>query len=149
MVIINLRDLYPWYTKDEPVEISDVAASVIIKDLLREEAYQRKVHRYKANYALDWLNEADIVADDKNKSPLDRYIENLDKQLLYSAIAELSDIQAKRLYAYFFLDMNTNDIARAEGVSKQSVSVSLSRAAKKLRDSLKNVNLNNSKQNKK
>ena len=134
---INLRDLYPWYTKDEFIEISDEAAEVISEDLLRENAYQRMVYRYKAYYALDWQNELKFETDDKNKSPLNILIENLDKQMLYAAIAKLSDKQARRLYAFFFLDMNTNDIAKAEGVSKQNVNKSLTRAIGKLKDSLR------------
>jgi RNA polymerase sigma-70 factor (ECF subfamily) len=136
MTKINLRDIYPWYTKDEFIEISDDAATVIFEDLRRENAYRRKMYRHKANYAIDWQAEAEFEIDDKNISPLEIMIEKLDKQLLYAAIAKLTDKQAKRLYAFFFLDMNIDDIARAEGVSKQSVYESLTSAAKKLKKSL-------------
>ena len=137
MAEINLRDLYPWYTNDEFIEIPDEAAAAISEDIRRENAYKRKVRRYKANNTLDWESEIEIGADDKNKPPLNILIENHDKQLLYSAIAKLPSKQAKRLYAYFFLDMNTVEIANAEGVTQQSVSDSLKGAARNLKKFLK------------
>jgi len=138
MAKLNLRALYPWYTKDEFIEITDEAAAIIFEDLRRENAHQRMVRRYKANCVLDCQDEVDFATDDKNKTPLNILIENLDKQLLYSAIAELPDKQAKRLYAFFFLEMNTNEIAKAESVSKQSVNDSLASAVRNLKKSLKN-----------
>ncbi len=44
-----------------------------------------------------------------------------------AAIASLPDKQAKRIYAHFFLGMSKTAIARAEGVSKVSVSESIER----------------------
>ena len=140
MAKINLRDFYPWYTNDEFIEIPDEAAAAISEDVRRENAYKRKVRRHKAYYTLGLENEIEIGADDKNKPPLNTLIENHDKQLLYSAIAKLPNKQAKRLYAYFFLDMSTIEIANAEGVAQQSVSDSLKGAARNLKKFLKKAN---------
>ena len=133
---INLRNLYPWYTKDEFIEIPDETAAVIFEDLRREMNRQRMIYRYKANYSLDRKDGIELEADDNNKSPLSIVIENLDRQLLHAAIAKLPDKQAKRLYAYFFLDMSAKEIATAERVSKQSIIDSLAHATKNLKNSL-------------
>lgn len=49
------------------------------------------------------------------------------QEQLHSAIASLPDKQAKRIYAHFFIGMSKTAIARAEGVSKVSVSESIER----------------------
>lgn len=60
------------------------------------------------------------------------------KQELHAAIAKLPDIQAKRIYAYYFLEMTKTEIARAEGVSVKAVCNSIAQALKNLENELKN-----------
>ena len=60
------------------------------------------------------------------------------KQELHAAIAKLPDFQAKRIYAYYFLEMTKTEIAQAEGVSVMAVCKSISQGLKTLEKELKN-----------
>jgi RNA polymerase sigma-70 factor (ECF subfamily) len=51
---------------------------------------------------------------------------------LYAAINSLPDKQAKRIYAYFFMDMSKTQIARIEGVNKSQVFRSIDKALKNI-----------------
>jgi RNA polymerase sigma-70 factor (ECF subfamily) len=55
------------------------------------------------------------------------------RQALYTAIQDLTDKQLKRLYAYFFLDMNYVQIAKLERVHVTTVHKSINRALIRLR----------------
>ena len=136
MAKVDLEKLCPWLTEDKRAEISDEEAEAISKDLNHGESHQRKIYRYNANYSLDRQDGIEFETSDKIKSPLSIIIEDLDRQLIHAAIAKLPDKQAKRIYAFFFLEMSVTEIAKAEGVSKQSVTDSLTHATKNLKNSL-------------
>jgi RNA polymerase sigma-70 factor (ECF subfamily) len=59
-------------------------------------------------------------------------------QVLYSAINSLSEKQAKRVYAYYFLGMSTYAIAKAEGVDESSVRKSIVTGLRRMAVFLKN-----------
>jgi RNA polymerase sigma-70 factor (ECF subfamily) len=71
-------------------------------------------------------------------SPYEIYERKMTKQELHAAIAKLPDIQAKRIYAYYFLEMSKTEIAQAEGVSVMAVCKSISQGLKTLEKELKN-----------
>ena len=81
----------------------------------------------KAHFSLDRDDgiENDIIF--VSMSPYEIYERKLTNKELYTAIAKLSDIQAKRIYAYYFQNMSKTDIARAEGVSVKAVCNSIQR----------------------
>jgi len=56
---------------------------------------------------------------------------------LYAAINSLPEKQAKRVYAYFFLDMSKAQIASIEGVNKSQISRSIDQALKNIKKFLK------------
>ena len=132
MAFINLRKLYPWYLQDEIIEISDAAADVFKKDICRENAYLRMMYRYNAHYSIDRDDGIELEADHRN-APQNVLIEKLNKQQLYAAITALPVKQAKRLYAYFYLEMSLREIAKSEGVTEQGVGQSVMSAIKNLR----------------
>ncbi len=49
MAIINLRDFYPWYTKDEFVEVPDVIAAELWADRRYHRTHERRM-RYNKTY---------------------------------------------------------------------------------------------------
>ena len=53
MTTINLKDVYPWYTHDEYIEVSEEVANELQANKLFELAYQRRIVRNKAQYSLD------------------------------------------------------------------------------------------------
>jgi RNA polymerase sigma-70 factor (ECF subfamily) len=128
MITINLKELYPYYYKEDKfIDVPDELAIIFEEYAKAEETYERTRRRYKATYSLDREDgiERDILF--VSLSPHELYERKLTQEQLYSAIASLPDKQAKRIYAHFFLGMSKAAIARSEGVSKVSVSESIER----------------------
>lgn len=128
MKTINLKDIYPYYFKeDKLIDVPDELVQIFEEYAKAEETYERTKRRYKATYSLDRGDgiERDILF--VSLSPDELYERKLTQEQLHAAIASLPDKQAKRIYAHFFLGMSKAAIARSEGVSKVSVSESIER----------------------
>ena len=128
MKTINLKNIYPYYfTEDKWIDVPDELVQIFEDYAKAEETYERTKRRYKATYSLDCGDgiERDILF--VSLSPHELYERKLTQEQLHAAIASLPDKQAKRIYAHFFLGMSKTAIARAEGVSKVSVSESIER----------------------
>lgn len=127
---LNLRKLYPlYYTEDCCIEVSDEVAEQIEKSDRTEHAYRERTRVHKAYYSLD-------AGDGIEKDIL---FVQMSPQELYTAINELPEKQAKRIYARFFQSMSISDIARIEGVAVSSVKESIDRGLKKISKILKNI----------
>ncbi len=74
----------------------------------------------------------------RSLSPNEIYERKLIKEQLHAAIATLSDKQAKRIYAHYFLDMTKVDIAKAEGASPSIVKDAIGRGLRNLEKYKKN-----------
>lgn len=139
MAKINLRDYYPFYQDNCFIDVSDEVAKAL-KELDRlEAAYQRRMYRNKAQYSLDRGDgiEQDIMF--VSLSPWEIYERKCTYEQLHAAIARLPDKQAKRIYAYYFMDMSQASIAKAEGVSRKAVCSSIIRGLLNLERILKNI----------
>ena len=134
---INLREVYPFYENDCFVMVDDEIAEIFEESKRKELNYQRKVYWNKAHYSLDRDDGIEHEAIFVSMSPYEIYERKMTKQELYVAIAKLPDIQAKRIYAYYFLDMNKSEIARAEGVSVKAVCKSINQGLQTLEKELK------------
>lgn len=130
---INLRDYYPFYTKDTVVEVPEEVALLLREYELLEEAYRIRTYRYKAFYSLDYEGgiERDLASLDQ-ETPYDVLERRHDMEQLYKALASLSEKQCRRIYAHYFLGMSKADIARAEGSSVNSVKDSIRRGLRSL-----------------
>lgn len=137
MVKINLRDFYPYYQQDSFIEVTNDLVELIHRLDKAEAAYHKRVVRHKAYFSLDREDsiERDILF--VSLSPEEIYERKVTREQLHAAIATLSDKQAKRIYAYFFLNMSKAMIAKAEGVSKESVGESIRRGLKNIERFLK------------
>jgi len=124
---INLREVYPFYEHDCFVLVDDEIAEIFEESKRKEQNYQRNIYRNGAHYSLDRDDGIEHNAIFVSMSPYEIYERKMTNEELYSAISKLPDIQAKRIYAYYFLDMNKTDIARAEGVSVKAVCNSIQR----------------------
>lgn len=138
MQIINLRDLYPdFYKTDYFVEVSELLALELHQFDLDEASYRLRTYRHRAYYSLDCddgiENEILFVA----ATPDELYEKKLTNQQLYAAINSLPEKQAKRIYAYYFMNMDEPTIARAEGVSQQAVHSSIQRGLHRIEKFLK------------
>ena len=136
---INLRDLYPdFYTSDYFIDVPEQLVMELRQFDLEDAAYKLRTYRHKAYYSLDCEdgieNEILFVA----ATPDELYERKLNHQQLHTAISQLPEKQAKRIYAYYFLDMDESEIAKAEGISQQAVHSTLRRAMRNLEKILKN-----------
>lgn len=133
MTVINLRKYYPnLYSSDYEIAVPDEIAAALRQLKLDEAAARLRTYRAKAYYSLDRDDQIERDALCKVSNPYEILERRMVVEQLHAAIATLPDKQAKRIYARYFLNMSITEIARAEGVSKASVSESISRALKKL-----------------
>ena len=130
---INLRDLYPdVYKTDVFVDVAEEVLAVIQSQQQADAAYERRKFRYKANYSLD---REDGIENDALARPLTPEEVLEQKQLreeVYAALMQLPAIQARRIYARFYLSMTVAEIARIEGADRRRVWDSIRRGLKKL-----------------
>ena len=121
MTTINLRELYPWYTEDAFIEVSDEVAAFLEEDRRLQINYAQYIRDNKAFYSLD----AEVL----ERMELER--------LLQEALAQLTPAQRRRVLAHFVEGRSQLEIAASEGVVKSTVSEAISRGRKNLRNFLK------------
>ncbi len=139
MVIINLRELYPFYHENCFVEVSDEVADAMRQFNRQEASYLRSVYRYKAYGSFDWKD--GIIGGHAHDSmtPEEIYEQKVSRKQLYAAMATLSGKQAKRIYTHFFLGLSTSEIARSEGVRRDTVNRSILDGLDKIMEFLKKI----------
>ena len=138
MKTINLRDYYPYYTRDTFVDLPDEVIAAIKPYRAEEQAHRRRMYRNKV-YSLDMDGMENHVMFTA-LSPCELYERKLTYQELYAAIADLPDKQAQRIYAHYFMKMSMSAIARTEGVSRMAVSASIERGLRQMEKWLKTTN---------
>lgn len=123
---INLRDYYPFYTKDTVVEVPEEVALLLREYELLEEAYRIRTYRHRAFYSLDYEGgiERDMASLDQ-KSPYDIVEKRYDAEQIYKGLAALPEKQRNRIYAHYFLGMSKTAIARAENINESNVRKSI------------------------
>ena len=130
---INLRDLYPdVYKTDVFVDVAEEVLTAIRDQQQDDAAYERQKFRYKAYYS---LNRGDGIENDAiNQPPTPEEIleQKQLKEEVYAALMQLPAIQARRIYARFYLGMRVSEIARIEGADRRRVWDSIRRGLKKL-----------------
>lgn len=134
---VNLRELYPFYCEDCYIDVSDSIVKAIREMERSEEAYMRKVLRYKAYYSLDREDNIECDAVVKVVTPEEYYEKKVISEQLYEALGELPLKQVRRIYAHFYLNMSYASIARAEGVGRAVVGVSIQDGLKALAKRIK------------
>ena len=130
---INLRDYYPFYSKDTVVEVPEEVALLLREFELWEEANRIRTYRYRAFYSLDYVGgiERDLAVLDQ-KSPYDILEESYDTEQLYKGLASLPEKQRNRIYAHYFLGMSKSAIARAEKINESNVRQSIEHGLRNL-----------------
>ena len=125
---INLRELYPdVYKTDVFVDVAEEVVAAIRGQEQDDAAYERRKFRH--------LNREDGIENDALNRPLtpEEILEQ--KQLreeVYAALMQLTAVQARRIYARFYLGMTVAEIARIEGADRRRVWESIRRGLKKL-----------------
>ena len=139
MTTINLKDVYPWYTHDEYIEVSDEVAAALKADKLYEAAYQRKVMRNKAQYSLDCDDGIEYSACQHELSPQE-LLER--KELffhLWNALNSLPEVQGVRVEAHLILGKSYTRIAQEQGADRSAVRRSVKRGKTAMKKYLKKV----------
>lgn len=124
-MFIDLREFYPFDTHTEPVEIPDEIGVILLESKRAEKNYLGRLSYHKAYYSLDVGDGIESAAIHQPPTPEEIYLQKVELAQLYAAFAQLPGKQAKRLYAFFYLGMSKTEIARAEGVSVNSVNESI------------------------
>lgn len=128
---INLRKYYPSYTHDAMVEVPDEVAE-LLQELTRAEDAQRiRTYRHKAMYSLELINE---IREFPAKDPLPEELleQRYMRELLYKGLQSLPEKQRSRLMGYYFLGVNTYEIARTEGTDESAVRKGIRRGIRAL-----------------
>ena len=130
---VNLRDLYPdVYKTDHFVEVTEDVQETIRAAERAEDAYDRRMYRYKAYYSLDCDNGIENAILLKPQSPETLMEEKQLREQLYAAVMSLPEKQAKRIYARYYLGMRVSEIAAGAGVDPRRVRESIRRGLRQL-----------------
>lgn len=118
---INLRKYYPHYTQDTMVTVPDEVAALLQEFVRAEDAQRIRTYRHKAMYSLELMNE---IREVPASGPLPEELleQSHMRELLYKGLQSLPEKQRSRLIAYFFIGINTYEIARTEGTDESAVS---------------------------
>ena len=139
MARINLRNFYPWYTHDEFVEVPDVIAAELFTDRRNQKSEVRKMYRYKAQYSLDMDNGIESAAIIHSTDDPDAVYAIKSRHCrMCRALNSLPAIQGRRIEAHYILGKSQTEIAKAEGVTKSAVSISITRGLEAMKKYLKN-----------
>ena len=137
MTTINLRELYPWYTEDAFIEVSDEVAAFLEEDKRLQINYAQYIRDNKAFYSLDAGDGIEAEALNLPEQP-DAALERMElERLLKEGLAQLTETQRRRLLASVLDKMTAGEIAAAESVSKASVGESINRGIVRLEKILK------------
>ena len=137
MTTINLRELYPWYTEDTFIEVSDEVAAFLEEDKRLQINYAQYIRDNKAFYSLDADDGIEAEALNLPEQP-DAALERMElERLLKEGLAQLTETQRRRLLVSVLDKMTAVEIAAAESVSKASVGESINRAIVRLEKILK------------
>ena len=132
MTTINLRELYPWYTEDTFIEVSDEVAAFLEEDKRLQINYAQYIRDNKAFYSLDAGDGIEAEALNLPEQP-DEVLERMElERLLQEALAQLTPAQRRRVLAHFVEGRSQLEIAASEGVVKSTVSEAISRGRKNL-----------------
>ena len=132
MAKVNLRDFYP-LRKDCIIEVSDEVAEALQEAKRLERNYIERVRWHKAYYSLDAHDGAiERYAPFLPMSPEEIFECKAEIEQLYKALDALPDKQGRRVYAYYVLGFSQKEIARAEGVSENAISITIRRGLKNM-----------------
>lgn len=142
MKTINLRKYYyPYYKEDVLVEVSDEVAEAMLLSVREMENYYRRTCRHKAYYSLDAFDWTENYALEHSPSPEELLVLQEEQaahdrllSMLDEALAQVTEIQARRIRHYYLQGLNFPKIAQVEGVNKDVVCRSVHAGLKRLHE---------------
>ncbi|MCL2056647.1 MAG: sigma-70 family RNA polymerase sigma factor [Oscillospiraceae bacterium] len=138
MAIINLRDFYYWYTQDEFVQVSDEMAAELFAGKNSDKAHARRMRRNDV-LSLDAGDGIEASAQVYSTDNPEAIFDKMDQHCrLCCALNSLPEIQGRRIEAHYILGKSQAGIVEAEGVTKGSVSISITRGLAAMKVFLEN-----------
>ena len=138
MTTINLRELYPWYTEDTFIEVSDEVAAFLEEDKRLQINYAQYIRDNKAFYSLDAGDGIEAEALNLPEQP-DEALERMElERLLKEAMAQLTPAQRRRVLAYIVGGLSQLQIAARENTTQPAVHHSVRNGLSHLKRILKN-----------
>ena len=138
MARINLRDFYPWYTHDEFVEVPDVIAAELFTERHYKKIEKQRMRRNNSSCSLDAGNGLETAAVIHVTDNPEVVFEMMARHCrICCALNSLSEIQGRRIEAHYILGKSQAEIAKAEGVTKGAVSISITRGLEAMKKYLK------------
>ena len=134
---INLKDFYPFYEEDCYVDVPDELAALMQEYERQERAYTEKTRYHKAYYSLERDPSLEKSVRYVSMSPEEIYERKLTMNELYAAMSTLPEMQARRIYAHYFLGMSKSEIAKVEGTNIPAIGKSIERGLKQVGKFLK------------
>lgn len=134
---INLKDIYPYYTEDQYVMVSDEVADLISEAETAEKSHERKERRYRATVAYDHLRFCAHNAELIMPSAADEYERETLGRQMYNALSSIPPVQANRIVAHYIDGKSFHEIAEEEGVKKMTIFVSIRLGMRNLKKILK------------
>ena len=136
---INLRDYYPFYTKDTVVEVPDEVADLLREYKLSEAAHFLRTYRHKAYFSLDYDKNVEHDALVIVLAPEDILVQEEEHARLYRAIALLPEKQRNRICSHYLLGMSLSEIAKSEHSAVSSVHEGIQRGLRRLKKILEEI----------
>ena len=139
MTTINLRELYPWYTEDTFIEVSDEVAAFLEEDKRLQINYAQYIRDNKAFYSLDAGDGIEAEALNLPEQP-DEALERmeLERLLKEEALAQLTPAQRRRVLEYIVGGLSQLQIAARENTTQPAVHHSVRKGLSHLKRILKN-----------
>ena len=136
---INLKDFYPFYPKDEFMDIPDDLAAELFQWERDDRSHKRKSRRQNAYFSLDRDDGTEKQVSFVSRSLEEEYELRITKDELGRVMSRLPRSQADRIYAHCMDGVSISDIAHAEHISIAAVSRSISRGKRRIKNLLKNL----------
>lgn len=139
MKTINLRNYYPsLYTSDYFVEVSDEIQKAIISYQRLEAAYIANKYYNKAQYSLDRGDGIEDAISHKEPSAEDAFDRESTTTQILTIMESLPKKQARRIYAVYFLGVDKSTLAKAEGITKRALNISIQCGLRQIKKIIKN-----------
>ncbi len=136
MIQINLKRYYPHYKADVFIEVPDAIAIELHSFENQDAAYRMRITRNRAYYSLNRGDELEREMSFTSPSCEDSFFRERMVRSLFSALRELPDAQARRVYAHYILGISYMTIARVEGVNEGNVRKAVARGLRRLKKAL-------------
>lgn len=142
MQLVNLKKYYPClHQQDTLIPVNDEIAEALLLMQREENARVRRAYYHKAYFSLDCEDgiENNFLLENE-LSPEDIFIQREEKMRLLltvnhlrEAMAHLTPVQSRRVYARYVQGLKVREIAAAKGTTASIVSQSLQGSVRKLR----------------